>query len=473
MPQRSDTGARIRARRLGLGLSQADLASRAGISSSYLNLIEHDRRRIAGRRLADLARQLGCDPAGLTRPPDRELAGVLDAQGIDEDTDALALRFPGWAAHVAAQAHDIAALQARLATQGTWLAQDPALAAALHQIVTTAASIQSTAGILVDGDLDADWQSRFHGNIHDDSQRLAQASEALMRYVERLSDGPRVDPEAELAGWLVGTGHHVAALEDGTQAQAASANGTTANQVLGQSTTDETRAGAPAAYDTRAGMATQTATEAVIARCVTDAGLRHPASQALAHWLRGYAGDAQALPMPVLRDVLRTEGTDPVFDPVGIAARLGVDPALVLRRLARLPSAAGLPATGLAVCDAAGCVIDFKGAPGFDMPTSGACPLWPLFEALSSPGRPVRAVMQMPGAAPVTCFAIAMPVIAALGAAPQMRATMLVVADAPQGPARAAGATCRRCGVAGCAARRVPQDTDVPGVADPSPRSAV
>ena len=52
-------GARIRERRRTLKISQADLARRVGISASYLNLIEHNHRAIAGsllRRTADAQR---------------------------------------------------------------------------------------------------------------------------------------------------------------------------------------------------------------------------------------------------------------------------------------------------------------------------------------------------------------------------------------------------------------------------------
>ena len=45
------TGSRIRERRQVLRMKQSDLASHAGISASYLNLIEHNRRRIGGKLL--------------------------------------------------------------------------------------------------------------------------------------------------------------------------------------------------------------------------------------------------------------------------------------------------------------------------------------------------------------------------------------------------------------------------------------
>ena len=51
MPERHMIGTRIRERRVLSGIRQNDLARRAGISPSYLNLIEHNRRRIGGKTL--------------------------------------------------------------------------------------------------------------------------------------------------------------------------------------------------------------------------------------------------------------------------------------------------------------------------------------------------------------------------------------------------------------------------------------
>jgi DNA-binding XRE family transcriptional regulator len=49
MERSAFAGSRIRERRVALGLRQAEVALRAGISGSYLNLIEHNRRRIGGK----------------------------------------------------------------------------------------------------------------------------------------------------------------------------------------------------------------------------------------------------------------------------------------------------------------------------------------------------------------------------------------------------------------------------------------
>ena len=43
------TGSRIRERRLALGVKQGALAQQVGVSASYLNLIEHNHRKIGGK----------------------------------------------------------------------------------------------------------------------------------------------------------------------------------------------------------------------------------------------------------------------------------------------------------------------------------------------------------------------------------------------------------------------------------------
>src|SRR6056297_1376831 len=71
------TGSRIRDRRLLIGMKQSALAEAAGISPSYLNLIEHNRRRIGGKLLIELARALGVEPGVLSDGADATIHDTL------------------------------------------------------------------------------------------------------------------------------------------------------------------------------------------------------------------------------------------------------------------------------------------------------------------------------------------------------------------------------------------------------------
>jgi len=423
MPQSQLTGSRIRARRLDRGLQQAQLAGLVGISPSYLNLIEHNRRRIGGKLLNDLARALAVDPGTLATGAEGALidrlrlaAAQMPEAGADvERTEDFAGRFAGWAALVAAQAAEVARLEARVAELTDRLAHDPQLATSLHAVISAVTSIRSTAAILAGNEvLDRDWQDRFHRNIHADSIRLAESSRELVDYLEGPQEGaPSRSPQEEVAAWLEATDHHVPELEAGV---------------------------------------------ATVAQVAARAGMQSgAATQILQDWLQRYRADAQAMPLAAFSAAAR----EVAHDPVRLAARFGTDLAAVLRRMGALPPDPAHPPMGIAVCDSAGGIIALKPVAGFALPRNGAaCPLWPLYQVLSQPGRPLRALVQLPGerGGRFLCYAVAQP-RGAIGfdTAPVSEATMLVLSDAPEGGApQPVGITCRICPRADCAARREP-----------------
>jgi transcriptional regulator with XRE-family HTH domain len=419
------SGSRIRARRLDLGIAQVDLAWSAGISPSYLNLIEHNRRRIGGKLLGDIARVLGVEAASLTEGAERALldqlraAAAADAaSGVEIGrTEEFAGRFPGWAALVATQARQVAALADRVQALTDRLAHDPQLATALHEVISAVTSIRSTASILVSDDaIDADWQQRFHKNLYADSQRLTASSTALIGYLEApdTAGGGPLSPQELVERFMADLGGHVAALE------------------------------ADPAVETPAGLA---------ASALTDPAAGHLATQ----WLTQYAADARALPLAPFSEAARTLGDDPV----ALARQFGRPLAQVLRRLATLPPDAGLPQTGLAICDGSGALTHLKPVAGFALPRGGAaCPLWPLYQALSQPGQPIRRAVTLPGdpARRFLCYAIATPVEdAGFDRPARVAATMLLVPDPPADMALApVGYSCRICPRDACAARREP-----------------
>lgn len=75
-------GKRLRVLRTREGLSQAAMATRLGISASYLNLIEHDRRPISGNLLLTLAQRFDLDLRSLAASEDQKLvADLMEAFG--------------------------------------------------------------------------------------------------------------------------------------------------------------------------------------------------------------------------------------------------------------------------------------------------------------------------------------------------------------------------------------------------------
>ena len=220
------TGSRIRERRLVSGIKQAELARMAGISAAYLNLIEHNKRRIGGKLLADLARALQIDPVLLAEGAEAALltdlgdaAASQSADDVPAETvrvEEFAGRFPGWAGLLAAQHRRIAALERTVETLTDRMAHDPHLAASLHDVLSTVTAISATASILVDtADIEGEWRDRFHRNIHEDSQRLAEGAQSLVSYLESASDTDTAagTPQEELELWLGQRGFHVAELE--------------------------------------------------------------------------------------------------------------------------------------------------------------------------------------------------------------------------------------------------------------------
>lgn len=431
-PRRSHlTGSRIRERRLVMGLKQADLAGMVAISPSYLNLIEHNRRRIGGKLLVAIARALEVEPAQLSEGADATLHDALQSAaqalptsfGAAPETDRideLAGRFPGWAGLVAAQQKRNAGLEALVEGLRDRLGHDPVLADAMHEVLSTVAAIRSTADILVrEPDIDPVWRARFHRNLHEEAERLSARATALLGHFEAEEDaGSRAasTPIETVEAMFDAAGHHFPQIE-----------------ALGAA-----------------------AIPVVLGRA---AGMDDPATRALGErWLAAYAADAARLPLALIQPAAEAAGHDPAA-----LLHLGQgDVALVLRRLATLPRQAalgeGAPPFGLAVCDAAGALIFRRRLTAFSIPRFGAgCPIWPLYRALSRPGQPEAALIEMPQGARFRTWAVSQPVApAGFGAVPVMQAVMLVTPAAPgvTGEAIAAGPGCHLCPRQDCVARR-------------------
>ncbi len=422
------TGSRVRERRLLFGMKQADLARTAGISPAYLNLIEHNRRRVGPELLAALAGALGVEEAALAEGAESALfAGLREAAagmtaGEDEPeiarTEEFVTRFPGWAALVAAQQARIAALERSVEALNERMAHDPFLSASLHEVVSAVTSLRSTAAILAETeDIDPDWRARFHRNVFEDSIRLSEAAAALVAYLDTSKEAETglSSPQEEVEAWLARSDYHLAALE---------------------------RANPPAPESLIAG--------------VPELASGAARKLALAH-IERYRADAVALPLDRFAAALAEEGPDPA----ALARRLGAGLAPVFRRLASLPAGMG-PPVGLVACDASGTLTFRRPAPGFALPRhDAACPLWPLYEALARPMVPIRAVVEMAGRVPqrFLTHAFSEPRYPGGFDGPQVVEAQMLILPPPEGQGsaiRPIGASCRICPRGDCAARREP-----------------
>lgn len=73
----ANLGAKVRTKRRGRGLTQAELARRLGISASYLNLIEHNQRPVTAAVLIKLAQEFQMELGEFSADDDHQLAAHL------------------------------------------------------------------------------------------------------------------------------------------------------------------------------------------------------------------------------------------------------------------------------------------------------------------------------------------------------------------------------------------------------------
>ena len=429
MPRSQDAaliGTLLRERRLALGLKQADVAAGAAISPSYLNLIEHNRRRTGPTVLARLAVVLGADVQALGAGAGDGLlddlrAAAAMAPGAAPELDRIedfAGRFPGWAAVARATWSRAGQLERLVAALNDRITHDPHLSAALHEVLSSAASVRSTAAILADtDDIDPEWRARFHRNLDQDSTRLAMGAETLVAYLDGTTEGAEATllaPQDEVEGWLSARGWHLAELE------------------------------APGG---------RAVLEAEVAGLASGAARRMGAD-----FLDLAAREAALVPEAALRDALTQHGGDPgsVAGVFGGASG-GVPVLTVMRRMALLP---GAP-EGLVICDASGTLLFRKPVDGFALPRFGAaCPLWPLFTALGRGMSPVSAVVETAGRAPrlFAAMAISQSHLPQGFAGPEVRVAGMLLRplDTTTAPVLGVGTSCRICPRSACPARREP-----------------
>lgn len=432
--RKSLAGTRIRAVRRQAGMTQKALAAAAGVSASYLNLIEHNRRAVAGKVLLGIARELNVPPASLADGVESALIGDLHeaaAQGVDlpieiDTVDEMISRFPGWSRLLATLYRQSRDQETAISALSDRLTHDPFLAESLHSMLSNITAIRSTSNILKNiDDIEPAQQSRFHAIIHEESRRLTDAAQALVTYFDHATDpsGSSATPEEELDSFL---GHHEYVFPE------------------------IDKGNADIAW--------------LVAK---DLHLKNPDSVAIAQrYLKTYQRDAAQMPLASFA----AAAANAAYNPAQLAQDFATDLPSVLRRLAQLKrDDIAAPAMGLIVVNAAGRALVRRPLPDFALPRHGnTCARWPIFQSFTQPDRPISALVELPNGQQFVCLAIAYTnTKISFDDPPEYQASMLIIPAShqsdfeswlpPTGPRQKIGITCRICPRSSCPTRVEPQ----------------
>lgn len=377
-------GTRIRQRRREIGITQAELARQVGISAPYLNLIEWNKRPIAGGLLRRTAEALGLPLSELDDASERQLFDTLNEisqislfndLGIERDRiSELIGRFPGWARTLAAISKSERDANARVESLSDRLSNDPFLNETVHRMLTQIASVRSASEILNDfPDISGERRDRFNAIIHEQSKALSDVGEALAVYLDRTEDTDRaITPIDEVEALFNARNNHFEEIEAATKAL---------SELLTHAQPLSRRENAEALFDDELGdfidnfVASQSEIE-------TSAG-RKRAIKAL----RDYAIGAVILPL----EAFSKEARSSAYDIETLAEKFTAEIDIVCHRLTALPNNQDTPKFGYMRSNAAGTIIEMLGIDGLNVPRyAAACPLWVLYRAQQSPETVIR-----------------------------------------------------------------------------------
>lgn len=442
---RSLIGPKLRERRKALGITQTQFALQLGISASYLNLIEANKRSIGGSLLKRMAEQLGLVIDELDGAAERrlvrdlgELAGepLLAELRLDPaSADALASRHTDWGRALVTLHRAWLDGNRAVSALSDRLNQDPFLGDAVHSMLTRVAAIRSSAEILgTMDDLTPGQQRRFVSIVDSESARLADVAQALAAFFDKAHTATRsITPVEEVDDFIFEHDNHFPRLEQAAaDFRVAAALGAECAEaalvehlqrihsvevrVRPAAELDAASSRQPVAFDAAARVLSIADTAAPATRrfqLVRLAGELFHQGQAVAAQVEGsplltseaarrraqrvlssYLAAAVLLPY----DGFHEAAVRSRYDIDYLAQRFGVSVEQVCHRLVTLrrPGAEGIP-FGMMRVDPAGFVTKRFPLPHLLLPRHGnACPLWAVYQAFQSPGALVRQLADFP-----------------------------------------------------------------------------
>lgn len=475
-------GLKIRAQRKKAGLTQGELARRAGISPSYLNLIELNKRAIAGALVDRLAAGLGIERTQLDDTSERRSIDLLEELSADPEFSAASGpqrsaaefvgRHPDWAELLLRVYRAFVDRNEAVVALADRLGRDPFLSESVHRILTNVTAVRSASEILEKydqlGDLD---RSRFLSIIGADSRKLSEAARSLAQFFDnpdiRVSSGTATEQvdafifecdnyfpelEAVAADYLRFKG------QGGALAEAAAWSGEepTAHSAQSRRFDEVRQASSPVA---------RPAVEALVDAhpALASAEARALAASAL------HAYVAAAVLMPYEPFLVAAERWR--YDLDALSRGFDVSYEQAAHRLATLrrPGAEGVRFAFMR-SDPSGYVTKRLPLPRLPLPRySNACPLWVIYTAFQTTGAVVRSFGELPSGDRFLFFARAIEktrpspafprhLLSVMLACPAEEAGRVVYGDGiGHGDPRAilpVGTTCRLCPRAGCSHRQ-------------------
>jgi len=455
---RTIVGTRIRERRRQIGVTQAELARRIGISASYLNLIEKNKRGIAGPLLRKTADALSLGLDDLDGATERrlheslsEIAYLPALRNLGAEVDNAGEfigRYPGWARTLSALARAEREATEKARTLADRLTHDPFLGDQLHKMLTHISSIRSAAEILdAFDDISPDQQGRFHKIIHEESGILSVVGEALAAHFDKVHETDRtLTPLDEVEALFESRENHFREIEEAAAG-------------LAHFLTDPTLG----SRQQRARALIRETLMPMIEEFVAAQPLletKAAKNRALTTLVR-YAERVALVPMgPFLESALASK-----FDLESLADAFSVDVETICHRLAAMPRREELPRVGYFQANAAGTIIEMHGIEDLIVSRyASACPLWVLYRAQQSPEAMIRQRALFPSGARfvfvararntgATGFGKPRHYVTDMIAMTEKDAQLTVYAPDSAVPVEEVGAACRICPREACAQR--------------------
>lgn len=401
-------GLKIRAQRKRVGLTQGELARRAGISPSYLNLIELNKRAIAGALVDRIAASLGIDRSELDDTSERRSINTLEELSADPEFSTAAGhprkaaefvgRHPDWAGLLLRVYQSFVERNHAVVALADRLNRDPFLSENVHRILTSVTAVRSASEILEKYDqLNPAERARFLQIIAIDSEKLSDAARSLAQFFDnpeiRVTSGTSTE---QVDAFMLESDNYFADLEQVATDYLRHHDG--GGLPAGASWSDEDSVvenGQSRRFRLLKEATSQMARPTVEAIVATHPALASEEAHALAtSALHAYV--AAAILMPYDAFIAAAEHWRYDLDLLSMKFDVSYEQAAHRLATLRRPGAEGVHFAFMR-SDPSGYVTKRLPLPRLPLPRySNACPLWAIYAAFQAPGAVVRSFGELP-----------------------------------------------------------------------------